>query len=171
MNKCVFLDRDGVLNYDHGDYTYRLEDFHVLPGVPEALHQLKQAGYLLVVITNQAGIAKGLYTDAEVNACHQKLQEACGGIIDAFYHSPYHPSVTQSIGRKPGSLLFEKAIAKFNIDPLQSWMIGDRARDIEAASPLHIKGIFIEGTEDFCEEASHTVKSLAEAVPLILGNL
>ncbi|MDN4164969.1 HAD family hydrolase [Cytophagales bacterium LB-30] len=171
MNKCVFLDRDGVLNYDHGDYTYRLEDFHVLLGVPEALRQLKEAGFLLVVITNQAGIAKGLYTDAEVNACHDKLQGACGGIIDAFYHSPYHPSVTQSIGRKPGSLLFEKAIAKFQINPLESWMIGDRSRDIEAAQPLQIKGIFIEGTEASCAEALYSVKSLSEAVPLILGQL
>jgi D-glycero-D-manno-heptose 1,7-bisphosphate phosphatase len=64
QQKCVFLDRDGVLNRERGDYTYTLEDFEVLPGVPEALALLKQNGYMLIVVTNQGGIAKGLYTKA-----------------------------------------------------------------------------------------------------------
>ncbi|MDX5437853.1 MAG: HAD-IIIA family hydrolase, partial [Pontibacter sp.] len=73
MQKCVFLDRDGVLNRERGDYTYSLEHFEVLPHVPEALKMLKENGYLLIVVTNQAGVAKGLYQKSDVLACHQKL--------------------------------------------------------------------------------------------------
>src|SRR5688572_17024498 len=121
---CIFLDRDGVLNAERGDYTYLLEDFEVLPGVPEALKLLKDNGFLLAVITNQGGIAKGLYTRNEVLACHEKLQHACGNIINALYYAPSHPSVTESLSRKPDSLMLEKAIARFNIDIDQSWFIG-----------------------------------------------
>src|SRR5687767_9623731 len=109
--KAIFLDRDGVLNAERGDYTYRLEEFEVLPGVPEALKLLKEHGYLLIVVTNQGGIAKGLYTKEEVFACHEKLQQACGHIIDALYYAPSHPSVSESLSRKPDSLMLEKAIA------------------------------------------------------------
>jgi len=116
MKKCVFLDRDGVLNEDNPNYTYRVDQFKILPGVVEALHELKSAGYLLVVVTNQSGIAQGIYTQAEMEACHQYLQDACGHLIDHFYFSPCHPTVSASLTRKPGTLMFEKAKAKFNID-------------------------------------------------------
>src|SRR5688572_17454743 len=127
---CVFLDRDGVLNAERGDYTYRTEDFEIINGVPEALNLLKENGYLLIVITNQAGIAKGLYTKEQVFACHDKLQHACGNIIDALYFAPLHPTVSESLSRKPDSLMLEKAIAKFNIDPEKSWLVGDKKRDL-----------------------------------------
>ncbi|HPI79415.1 MAG TPA: HAD-IIIA family hydrolase, partial [Cyclobacteriaceae bacterium] len=78
-NKCVFLDRDGVLNEDRPDYSYHLEHFRVLPGVPLALRQLKNAGYLLIVVTNQSGISKGVYTQQDMEACHDYLQQVCGG--------------------------------------------------------------------------------------------
>src|SRR4051812_6709768 len=120
---CVFLDRDGVLNAERGEYTFRTEDFEILPGVPEALKLLKESGFLLIVITNQAGIAKGLYTKENVFACHEKLQKACGNLIDALYFAPLHPSVSESLSRKPDSLMLEKAIAKFNIDPENSWLV------------------------------------------------
>jgi D-glycero-D-manno-heptose 1,7-bisphosphate phosphatase len=146
---CIFLDRDGVLNAERGDYTYLLDDFEVLPNVPEALQLLRANGYLLVVITNQGGIDKGLYTKKEVLACHEKLQEACGGIIDAMYYAPSHPSVTESLSRKPDSLMLEKAIAKFNIDIERSWFIGDRKRDLQAAAKLGIKAILVGEEETF----------------------
>src|SRR5258708_38103982 len=128
--KCVFLDRDGVLNQDFTDYSYRLNRFHILPGVPDALYKLKDAGFILVVVTNQSGIAQQIYTIREMELCHAFLQEAWEHVIDHIYFSPYHPSVTASLARKPGTLMFEKAIAKFNIDVTQSWMVGDRGRDI-----------------------------------------
>lgn len=168
MNKCVFLDRDGVLNQDHGDYTWRLDDFVILPGVGEALKKLKDAGYLLIVITNQAGIAKGLYGHEDVKACHDKLQKETGSLIDAFYYSPYHPSVNESIGRKPDTLLFEKGIARFDIDSTQSWMVGDRGRDMEAGKKMGLKTIFIELMEEVPALADYKAKSLLEATKFII---
>ncbi|OKL39769.1 D,D-heptose 1,7-bisphosphate phosphatase [Pontibacter flavimaris] len=141
--KCVFLDRDGVLNRERGDYTYALEDFEVLPRVPEALRLLKKNGYLLIVVTNQGGVAKGLYKKSDVLACHRKLQDACDSLIDAHYMAPGHPSSSASLSRKPDSLMLEKAIAKYNIDPAQSWMVGDSLRDLEAAEKVGVKGILV----------------------------
>jgi D-glycero-D-manno-heptose 1,7-bisphosphate phosphatase len=143
QNKAVFLDRDGVLNVERGEYTFRTQDFEVEQGVPEALTLLKQAGYFLIVITNQAGIAKGLYTKEEVLACHAKLQDACGHLIDALYLAPGHPSVSESLSRKPGSLLLERAIAKYKLSPEVSWMVGDQVRDIQAAAKCGVSGILV----------------------------
>ncbi|SHJ63599.1 D-alpha,beta-D-heptose 1,7-bisphosphate phosphatase [Hymenobacter daecheongensis DSM 21074] len=165
--KAVFLDRDGVLNHEIGDYVWRPEDFHFIDGVPEALARLKAAGYRLIVVTNQAGIAKGLYTAADVQACHQKLQQACGGIIDAFYFAPGHPSVSESLSRKPDSLMLEKGLARFHLDPAQCWMLGDRARDLEAGARAGVRGLFIGSTEtlDFEPRAA----DLSGAVDIILS--
>jgi D-glycero-D-manno-heptose 1,7-bisphosphate phosphatase len=142
--KCVFLDRDGVLNEDRSDYLYRLEDLIIPDGVTEALQLLKNAGYLLIVITNQAGIAKGLYGPEAVYAIHEKMQEASGNALDDLYFSPYHPQYSgNSLSRKPGSLLLEKAMAKYDVDPDRSWMIGDRDRDMEAGQKAGLKTIHI----------------------------
>ncbi|GAB3238732.1 D-glycero-beta-D-manno-heptose 1,7-bisphosphate 7-phosphatase [Hymenobacter seoulensis] len=142
-NKAVFLDRDGVLNAEIGEYVWEPEKFVVLEGVPESLARLKQAGYYLIVVTNQAGIAKGLYTPEHVQACHAKLQQAAGNLIDAFYFAPGHPSVSESLLRKPDSLMLEKAIARFQLDPSQCWMIGDRLRDMQAGQKAGVRGILV----------------------------
>jgi D-glycero-D-manno-heptose 1,7-bisphosphate phosphatase len=165
---CIFLDRDGVLNAERGDYTFRTEEFEVLPGVPEALALLKQNGYLLIVVTNQAGIAKGLYTKESVFACHEKLQQACGYGIDALYYAPLHPSVSESLSRKPGSLMLEKAIARFNIDPEKSWLVGDRKRDLEAAANVGVKAILV-GEEETAENP-YREKDLLAAAEFIIRN-
>lgn len=168
MNKCVFLDRDGVLNEDNPNYTFLVEKFKILPGVVEGLTQMKRAGYLLVVVTNQSGIAQGLYTQQQMEACHQYFQAQSGSLIDHFYFCPYHPTVTASLSRKPGSLMFEKAQAKFNIDFTQSWMIGDRGRDIIPARALGIKTIQIGYEIEPENEAEFKVMNLIEAANLIL---
>jgi D-glycero-D-manno-heptose 1,7-bisphosphate phosphatase len=143
-NKCIFLDRDGVLNEDRADYVYRVADFIIPVGVPEALRRFKEAGYLLIIITNQAGIAKGIYSRDDVMTCHSYLQECCGHLIDDIYFCPHHPDYTsQSLTRKPESLLLEKAMAKHNIDPTRSWMIGDRLRDVEAGHRAGVKTLHI----------------------------
>ncbi|GAB2793453.1 D-glycero-D-manno-heptose 1,7-bisphosphate phosphatase [Hymenobacter luteus] len=147
MNKAVFLDRDGVLNEEIGHYVWELEEFVVLPGVAESLARLKQAGYYLIVVTNQAGIAKGLYSAAEVQACHQKLQQATGHLLDALYFAPAHPSVSESLARKPGSLMLEKAIARFQLDPAQCWIVGDRLRDMQAGAGVGVRGILVGPAE------------------------
>ena len=143
LNKCIFLDRDGVLNVERGEYSYKPEDFHIEYKVPEALKKLKQLGYFLVIITNQAGIAKGFYTAKEVWQCHETLQKSSDYIIDKLYFSPYHPDFTESLSRKPNSLMFEKAIAKFNIDPVKSFMIGDKERDLIPAKKLNINTVIV----------------------------
>jgi D-glycero-D-manno-heptose 1,7-bisphosphate phosphatase len=169
MKPCVFLDRDGVLNKDNPNYTYLVEKFEILPGVTEAIALLKEAGYLLVVVTNQSGIAQKLYTEAQMKACHDYLQQACEGRIDHFYFCPNHPSVTASLARKPGTLMFEKAIAKFDIDVTTSWMVGDRGRDIIPARDLGIATIQIGHEIEPINKADFAVDSLLQAAQLILS--
>ena len=147
--KAVFLDRDGVLNEERGDYTFRLEDFTICRGVKEALDMLKKADFLLIVITNQGGIDKKLYTKNEVLACHQYLQEETGYLIDDFYYSPYHSNFNNSLSRKPQTLMLEKAISKYRINPSDSFMVGDSLRDMQAATTLGIKCIKIGNVIDF----------------------
>jgi D-glycero-D-manno-heptose 1,7-bisphosphate phosphatase len=168
MSKCVFLDRDGVLNKDYVDYSYKLSRFQILDGVPEALYKLKEAGYHLVVVTNQSGIAQKIYTERQMKICHIYLQEACEHVIDHFYFSPYHPSVTASLARKPGILMFEKAIERFSIDVKKSWMIGDRGRDIIPARQLGIKTIQIGDEIEKENRADFKANDLLEAAKKIL---
>lgn len=161
-NKCVFLDRDGVLNRERGDYTYKLEDFEIIAGVPKAIKLLKEEGFLVIVITNQAGIAKGIYSRNQMQQCHDHLIKCCHNLIDAIYYCPHHPSFSASIARKPDSLMFEKAIAKFNIDPAQSWMVGDKERDLVPAKKLGIQAIGIGDAP--IAGADLMAKNLLEAV-------
>lgn len=169
MNKCVFLDRDGVINRDNPNYTYSVESFEIIPGVLAAVEKLKQAGYFLVVVTNQSGIAQGIYTEEHVNLCHEYFQMACGNKIDHFYFSPYHPTATASLTRKPGTLMFEKAIARFKVDITQSWMVGDRGRDIIPARKLGIRTIQIGDEIEEENKAEYKVNNLLEAATLILS--
>jgi len=143
MNKCVFLDRDGVINEERGTYTYRLEDFIIIPGVKDAIRKLKDNGFLLVVITNQAGITRGIFNVNDMRQCHEYMMKATDHLIDAIYYAEYYPEYSNSLLRKPDSLMFEKAIAKYNISPNQSWMIGNSERDMLPALKLGIKTVYI----------------------------
>lgn len=168
MNKCVFLDRDGVINKDKVDYVYKIEDVKILEGVPQALQKLKERGYLLIVITNQSGIDRNIYSHSDVATTHAEIQKRVYNLIDVFYYSPYHRTITNSLSAKPDSLLFEKAIAKYKIDPSQSWMVGDRERDLIPAEKLGIKTVLLEseypdkqtykGT--ICDSLLHAVDAL-----------
>ncbi|MCB2411185.1 D-glycero-alpha-D-manno-heptose-1,7-bisphosphate 7-phosphatase [Hymenobacter lucidus] len=163
--KAVFLDRDGVLNKEIGHYVWRPEEFVVLPGVPESLARLKAVGYRLIVVTNQAGIAKGLYTAREVQACHDKLQATCHHAIDALYFASGHPSVSESLMRKPDSLMLEKAIARFRIDPTLSWIVGDRLRDLEAGARVGVRGILVgEGEEARPERYASDLRAATDLI-------
>ena len=163
----VLLDRDGVINEDRPDYVYLPSHFKILPGVVEAIHELHDAGYGVIVITNQAGIARGIYTREDVFRLHRRFQQACDGLILHFYYSPWHPEVTESLSRKPGTLLFQKAKAKFNIDPSTSWMVGDRDRDLVPARKLGFNTIQVKSSDS--ENADHFAADLPEAVKVILG--
>ena len=147
LRPCLFLDRDGVINHDPGDYTKNLSEFTILPTVMEALTLAKDAGFEVVLITNQGGLAKGLYTHQDVADIHAHLKSACEKngtpILDIFY-SPHHPSTGKSLSRKPGSLMVERACAKHQLDPARSWMVGDKQRDLDAASPVGVRGVLID---------------------------
>lgn len=148
FEKAVFLDRDGVINHDPGDYTTSLNEFEILPGTIEILKKWFDEGYGLIVITNQGGIDRDLYTEDTVIAMHQYLQGMCnlqGFAIDAFYYCVHHPLKTGNcLCRKPGSLMVEKALHKFNLMPQNCVMIGDRERDVQAAEGAGVRGIQIE---------------------------
>jgi len=146
MNKAVFLDRDGVLNREHGDYTYHLEDF-ILNDIMDALLEFQRKGYLLIVITNQGGIAKGLYTHEQLNYLHLHLERALknnGITLTEIYYCPHHPDHSKCLCRKPDSLLLEKAMARFNIDASSSYFIGDHLRDEAAGKKAGVNTILIE---------------------------
>jgi D-glycero-D-manno-heptose 1,7-bisphosphate phosphatase len=168
MNKCIFLDRDGVLNVERGDYTYLPEDFILVEGVPEAIRKIKAAGYLAIVITNQAGISKGLYTWEQMTICHNILMDLTDRLIDKIYYCPYHPVITASISRKPDTLMLEKAIARYYIDPAESWFIGDRHGDIECGRTMGMNTVLIANKPDEDCSPSFTARNLLEAVEGIL---
>ncbi|MFD2785632.1 D-glycero-alpha-D-manno-heptose-1,7-bisphosphate 7-phosphatase [Hymenobacter rubripertinctus] len=167
LNKAVFLDRDGVLNHEMGTYVWEPEKFVVIEGVAESLARLKAAGYYLIVVTNQAGIARGLYSATDVQACHAKLQAAVGGLIDALYYAPGHPSVSESLRRKPDSLMLEQARARFHLDAARCWLVGDRLRDIAAGHRIGVRGILV-GPDEADGYQPH-VADLRAATDLILA--
>ena len=149
MNKAIFLDRDGVLNRERPEgYTCRLGDFDILEDVAEVLKELRSKGFLLIVVSNQSGVGKGLYNEDDVKCLHAHLREtlaAKGVELDEIYYCLHHPDTSQCICRKPGTLFIEKAIARFDIDAKRSFFIGDKEhRDMEAAAAGGVKGILIE---------------------------
>jgi len=147
MVKGMFLDRDGVINREIGRHTTSLAEFEVLPGVPAAIRAANEAGWKVVVITNQSGIDLGLYDHAEVERIHNYLHEmlsSAGVHVADILYCPHHPSKGRCLCRKPGSLLLERGAARNGIDLERSIMIGDRDRDIQAAVAVGVRGILVE---------------------------
>ena len=152
LRPAAFLDRDGVIVRDLG-YVYRLEDLEILPQAAETIHELHQLGFLVIVISNQAGVAKGKYAESDVKAFHLALQAeliaktSVGA--DAYYYCPHHPDGTvpaYAIAcdcRKPGIALLQKAAEDFAIDWSKSFFVGDRRSDIECAEKAKIPGFQI----------------------------
>lgn len=181
--KCVFLDRDGVLNQDHG-YTYKVEDLLIIPGVIEGLVKLSAAGYCLVVLTNQSGVARGLFTLADVDQFNRELllrlkQSVAHLNLLGFMVCPHHPggSVAEySVVcecRKPGIKLINDAVEQFGIDMSKSWLVGDKSSDIDCALKAGIRGIQVtEGGQKYQLHNSPfaVAKNLKEAADIILLN-
>jgi len=136
---AVFLDRDGVLIEDRGLLT-RVEDISVLDGVPQALASLKQAGFRLIVVSNQSVVARGLLTEAELETIHAEmvrlLQQAGAPKLDAIYVCPHHPEATlpayrvECECRKPRPGALHRAAREHNLDLADSFMVGDRITDM-----------------------------------------
>lgn len=166
--KCVFLDRDGVLNKEIGRHVMKVEELVILEGVPEGLKRLKAAGYTLVVITNQSGIARGYYTEEVVTGCHELIQKTCDYALDYLYFAPLVDHISMSLMRKPDSLMLEKGMAKFNIDPAKSWMVGDKGSDLIPAKKLGIRTIQMMSMKPQSDVADERVHTFTEVVDLIL---
>jgi histidinol-phosphate phosphatase family protein len=154
VKPAVVFDRDGVLNVDSG-YTHRPEDLVWQPGAREAIRLLNDRGYYVIVATNQAGVARGLYGEDAIHIFHAHMRDQLaerGAHIDAFYHCPYHPegaieryAVANHPDRKPNPGMITRAFSEWPIDKSRSFLIGDRDSDIEAARRAGIPGHFYEG--------------------------
>jgi D-glycero-D-manno-heptose 1,7-bisphosphate phosphatase len=146
---AAFLDRDGVLNVDHG-YSHRPEHLEWIAGAPEAVRLLNEAGYYVLVVTNQSGVARGYFTEEAVKAFHAHMQKdlaSHGARVDAFYYCPHHPEGTikplaiRCRCRKPATGMLEQAANEWPIDRDASFLIGDKDEDVGAAQAFSIRGI------------------------------
>lgn len=137
LNKAAFFDRDGTINVNYG-HVYKIEDLTFIPGVPEIIRGYNRENIPVIVITNQAGIAKHLYTEDDMHRfnsyMNRELQRLYGAHIDAFYFCPHHPDYTSECNcRKPKPGMILKAAKDWNIDLSLSVMYGDKESDREAA--------------------------------------
>jgi D-glycero-D-manno-heptose 1,7-bisphosphate phosphatase len=184
----IFLDRDGVVNekMPEGSYVTRWEEFHLLPGAAEAIARLNRAGRRVIVVSNQRGVALGLYAAADVEAIHARLQDelkARGAHIDAFYFCPHDFCPDGKDGcdcRKPQPGMFYAAQRAFpEIEAATSAMIGDSAVDVEFGKRLGMRTIFIDGdpalqkpgTRAAGDAADARFSSLRDAVEALLGGV
>ena len=144
---AAFLDRDGVLNVDRG-YAHKPEDIEMIPDAAAAVRLLNEAGYYVFVVTNQSGVARGLYSEDAIEQVHRHIQDilrAEGAHIDAFYYCPHHPDgsvkefAIQCRCRKPEAGMLEQAVRDWPIDVGRSFLIGDRDHDLAAAAAFHIR--------------------------------
>ena len=151
MKKAIFLDRDGTINVEK-DYIYKSEDLVFEEGSIEALKTFKNLGYILIVVSNQSGIARGYFTEADLNIFNNNMNEILkknGVEITEFYCCPHHPD---GIGkykkvcecRKPNNKMIEDAIKKYNIDREKSYMIGDKISDIGAGLKSNLKTVLVK---------------------------
>lgn len=177
--RAAFLDRDGVINVDHG-YVHRADQFELLPGVSAALRKLSDAGLLLVVVTNQSGIARGLYTEQDYEALtvHMRARLAAEGVrLDAVYHCPHLQDAAVPAYRKqcdcrkplPGMIL--RAIAEHDIEPARSMLVGDKASDIAAGRAAGVGwcGLVSRRADAHAEDADAVAPDLAGCVDAWLG--
>jgi D-glycero-D-manno-heptose 1,7-bisphosphate phosphatase len=162
---AVFLDRDGTINVEK-NYLYRIEDFQFIAGVPEAIKKLNQAGYLVLVVTNQSGVARGYFSLEDVDSLHQHLAQrlaATGAHVDGFYVCPHHPTAGQGELRSvcscrkgaPGMLL--QAAREHGIDLARSYMIGDKEADIEAGEKAGCSSLLV--LTGYGNETAHGISS------------
>lgn len=163
-NKALFLDRDGVINVD-GGYVHRVEDFHLVPGILSLCRQAGKKGYLVLVVTNQSGIGRGMFSEADFERLTEYMRgvfRAAGAEITDVFHCPSaddrHPD------RKPNPGLFLKAAAAYGLDMPACVSVGDRERDIRAAVAAGVGRNVLFSTGDSPTLATARVETLAEAV-------
>lgn len=126
--KAIFVDRDGTL-IEEVNFLSRIEDLKFFSFTKEAVHILKEKGYLLIVVTNQSGIGRGIYTEADMHVIHNEIQVRLSNSVDGFYFCPHLPDEDCRC-RKPGLGMIESACSDFDIDLSGSWMVGDKDLDV-----------------------------------------
>ena len=154
MIKVVFLDRDGVVNVERGEYTWKIEDFKLTVGLVNFLKAIQQKGFLTIIISNQGCIGKGVCTMQDVEKAHQYLKDELNKSnieLTDIYYCPHHPNSGKCLCRKPGSVMLEKAIARYQVDISKSYFIGDTERDIEAGSKVLLHTIKVNPNDDLME--------------------
>lgn len=134
---AIFLDRDGTL-IEEVNYLHRVEDLRLFPATRETLFALKDDGYLLIVVTNQSGIGRGIYDETAMHSIHNAMQMKLDGVIDAFYFCPHLPCDGCEC-RKPLTGMIQAATNDFEIDMGNSWMIGDKNVDVLAGQSAGLK--------------------------------
>lgn len=154
VRPAAFLDRDGVLNVDNG-YTHRPQDLSWVHGARDAVLKLNSAGYYVFVTTNQAGVARGYYDEAQVQAFHAHMQDELaeiGAHVDAFYYCPFHADASVEAyravdhpDRKPNPGMILRAMREWTVDEAHSFLIGDKASDVEAARRAGLPGFRFAG--------------------------
>lgn len=160
MKKCIFLDRDGNINVEV-DYLYKKEDFKFIEGADKAIKIFNDLGYLVVVVTNQSGIARGYYSEEDVEKLHIYINEELakiGAKVDAYYYCPHHPKAgldkyrIKCRCRKPELGMFLEAKKDFDIDFENSIIVGDKMSDVEAGIKLGMKSILVRSGHGRDEE-------------------
>jgi D-glycero-D-manno-heptose 1,7-bisphosphate phosphatase len=150
-NRAVFLDRDGTINVEKG-YVHRIEDFEFIPGAQRAIGMLRDAGFLVIVVTNQSGVARGYYPLETVHRLHRHMDDELakfGAAVDAYYVCPHHPEGGEDKYskvcecRKPLAGMLMEAAKDFSIDLASSYMIGDHLSDVEAGLKAGCRPLFV----------------------------
>ena len=144
---AIFLDRDGVLTREKS-YICRIEEMEIFPYVTECIRKIKDKGYYAIVVTNQSGVARGMFTEDDLLAMHKYMQQQTG--MDAVYYCPHHPEGNVEKYRiicncrKPKTGMFEQACREYRIDMSHSYMVGDRAGDVMAGQKAGLRTILLE---------------------------
>lgn len=186
IRRAIFIDRDGTINEETG-YIRNLADFRLFDFAAEAISLINQTGWLAIVVTNQSGIARGLFSEMFLSHVHQRMIDElnrAGANIDAIYYCPHHPDIGSSPYRldcncrKPKAGLLLRAAEDHDLDLAQCVVIGDRFRDVEMAQAIGARGVLVltgYGREEFESDSTgwkkqpdHVAENLLEAVRWVI---
>jgi len=168
-NRAIFLDRDGIINVDSG-YVHKIEDFKFTSGIFKTLQYLQKQGYLLVIVTNQSGIARGYYDEQAYMdlTIHMMEKLSLKGIsIKGVYHCPHGPDEGCRC-RKPRSGMFKVAQKEFKLDMKNSWMIGDKESDMKAGVNAGVKNRILLSKEKGVSDATHRIKKISDVIDIVV---
>ncbi len=186
MNRAVFLDRDGTINEEVG-YLTDLSKLRLIPGAGAAITRLNHAGYKVILVTNQSGVARGYFPESLVLEAHKRLThmlEREGAVLDGIYYCPHHPTAGNTgytivcDCRKPGTGLVDRAVKDFDIDINHSFLVGDKWSDVELAQRAGVHSILVMSgfspddpgnkRPEHVEDPDFTARTIAEAVDWIM---